>query len=324
MVVRFLKHLRPKYIDKNAAGLTVTFGLGGLLTLLFIILTVSGIILMFFYIPTKNDAYTSVKKITDIIPFTGLLRDIHRISGELMIVAAFFHMVRVVLVKPFDNKYRIYNWITGVLLFILIFPFNFTGYLLPWDNISYWGATIVLNLINSIPLAGEKFRLVIAGSSNIPNTATLIRFYTYHVVLLPMIFIFLMMNHFYLVRAAGGVKVTGVAKKERINSGELFKIEVIYALIAIILIIALCHFFYNAPLVENANKGLIPSVVKAPWYFAGIQFLLTYIPPLTAGVVIPIFYIIFMLFFYKIGKISIFLIIHILFIVFTILELYVK
>jgi quinol-cytochrome oxidoreductase complex cytochrome b subunit len=323
MVIKFLTHLRPKYIDENALKFSTTFGLGGLLTLLFFILTVTGIVLMFFYIPTTREAYISIKKISNIIPLTGFFRDIHRISGELMIVVALLHMLRIVYFKAFDNRFRVLNWLTGILLFLLIFPLNFTGYLLPWDNISYWGATIVLNIVDSIPFVGEKLRFIIAGGKTL-NSATLIRFYTYHVVVLPIVCLFLMMNHFYLIRAAKGVKTNVSGNISKVKARELFKTEIIYSLIIVILIITVCSFFYNAPLLENANSAIIPPKIKAPWYFASLQYLLTYLPPLVAGVAIPFLYTLFMLFFYKIQSFKLFLFVHFLFILFTILEIFVR
>ncbi len=324
MVVKFIKHLRPRYIDKNALNFSLTFGLGGLLVFLFLILTVTGIVLMLFYIPSVDCAYLNVKKISNIIPFMGIVRDMHRISGELMVVVGFLHMSRVVFVKAFDNLARIHNWQTGVLLFLLIFPLNFTGYLLPWDSTSYWGATIVLNLINSVPFVGESFRILISGENGI-SASTLIRFYTYHVVVLPAVFSVLMMNHFYLIRRSGGVKrKNNIASGEKININELYKTEILYALFVTIILFCFVSFFYNAPLLEDANNGIIPSIIRAPWYFAAIQFLLTFFPPIFAGIFLPVLYSVFLFFFYKIKNVILFISVHFLIIIFTILEFFVK
>jgi len=318
MVKKFLTHIRPRFIYSDAIKISNTFGLGGILTLLYVILIISGILLMFFYIPYPDYAYISMKRIINIIPYGKFLRNIHRLSGDLMIIFAFFHMLRVLLKKIFNNKYRIANWKIGVILFLLLFLFNFSGYLLPWDSVSYWGATIVLNLINHIPFIGNKLRIILSGSKTI-DSMTLMRFYTYHVVILPIIFTFLLMNHFYLIRKANGVKVEN--KREKVPVSKLYEREIIVLLI-IITILSLLSFSFNFyPLLENANSGAIPEILKAPWYFASIQFLLTYIPPIFAGIIIPLFYTFFLIYFYRINKIYIFFAINIVFTICTLIEI---
>jgi quinol-cytochrome oxidoreductase complex cytochrome b subunit len=318
MVKKFLIHIRPKFIYRDAYRFTNTFGLGGILILLYLILIISGIILMLFYIPHPDKAYISMKKIINILPYGRLIRNIHRLSGDLMIFIGFLHILRIATKKVFDNKYRIKNWQIGILMFLLLFLFNFSGYLLPWDTISYWGATIVLNIINHIPILGEKLRIILSGGKNI-NELTLLRFYTYHIVVLPIIFTFLLMVHFYLIRKAKGVKIQ--IKSEKIPVSKLYEREILTVLIVIIVLTVISFKNNIYPIMENANSGSIPAVLKAPWYFAGIQFLLTYFPPLIAGVIVPILYSAFMFFFYKINKLSIFIIINLCFVIFTVSEI---
>ncbi len=319
MVKKFLAHIRPKYIWSDALRFQTTYGLGGILSFLFVILILTGVLLMFYYIPSTEKAYISLKKINNIIPFGRLIRNIHRLSGDLMIIFSFLHMLRIIFSKAFDSKFRRQNWIIGTLLFFMLFPFNFTGYILPWDSVSYWGATIVLNVINHIPLIGKSVRLFLSGSLQLDD-AVLIRFYSYHVFLLPLIFSFFLMVHYYLIRRAGGVKIKEKGKKVEIS--KLYEKEIMVGIIGMIILLIVCFKFYNAPLYETVHSKSIPKVIKAPWYFASIQFLLTYFNALIAGVVIPLFYMIFIVFFYKIKNFTIFLIINLIFFVFTIIEIY--
>ncbi len=222
-MIKFILHLRPKRIPEEALKFNVSYGLGGILTFLFFIEILTGILLMFYYSPSVNRAYFDVLKINNILPYGYILRNIHRFSGEFMIIIGFLHMCRVVFSEAIDTDVRKKNWIWGVFLFLLIFPLNFTGYLLPFDTISYWGATIVLNAVSEIPLIGKFLRYLISGSYGIDENV-LLRFYVYHIVLLPLIFTLIMFVHFYKVRIAGGVKVRNFTKK--VNISKLFKIEI--------------------------------------------------------------------------------------------------
>ncbi len=321
MVREFIEHLRPKMIPDEAAKFTVTYGLGGILTLLYLLLLITGGLLMLFYIPYPDKAYISVKKITEIVPFGRIVRNIHRISGDLMILFSFIHMLRILAQDAINNKVRERNWITGAVLFFLLFPFNFTGYLLPWDTLSYWGASIVLNLLNNIPFCGESIRVLISGSVSI-DEVTLIRFYSYHVFILPVIFSFFLMNHYYLIRRAGGVHTN--KKDKRVSIDILYRKEGILLFLILILLLILTTFFYDAPLYQSIYSDKFPDIIKAPWYFAAIQFMLTYINPLISGLVIPFFYLIFIIFFYKIKKLTLFIVVNIIFVLFILVELFIK
>ena len=310
-MIKFILHLRPKRIPEEALKFNVSYGLGGILTFLFFVEILTGILLMFYYSPSVNRAYFDVLKINNILPYGYILRNIHRFSGEFMIIIGFLHMCRVVFSEAIDTDVRKKNWIWGVFLFLLIFPLNFTGYLLPFDTISYWGATIVLNAVSEIPLIGKFLRYLISGSYGIDENV-LLRFYVYHIVLLPLIFTLIMFVHFYKVRNAGGVKVRNFTKK--VNISKLFKIEISAMLISLIFLIVICSKYYSAPLGNFALNSEIPEIIKAPWYFLNLQFLLKFISPLNI-LIILIFYVIFLIKFPEIKSKFLFIGIHFLFIV---------
>ncbi len=303
---RFFLHLRPKRISEEALKLNITFGLGGILTYLFIIELITGIILMFYYTPSIEKSYFDVKKITYIIPYGYLVRNIHRICGELMIIVAFFHMLRIVLQEAYDTKFRKRNWIYGVFLFLLIFPLNFTGYLLPFDTVSYWGATVVLNVISEIPFIGDFLRILISGS-NVIDENVLIRFYVYHIVILPIIFSLLASFHFYYVRISNGVKVKKL--KNKVDIFYLFKKELIAVLFITIIILVVSKKFYSAPISQYALNSNIPEIIKAPWYFLNLQFLLKFF---SSNIIIlfVLSYVILLIFYPKVKSKILFLILH--------------
>ena len=303
---RFILHLRPKKIPEEAVKLNVTFGLGGILTYLFIIELITGIILMFYYTPSVEKSYFDVRKITYVIPYGYLMRNIHRLCGELMIVVAFFHMLRIVFQEAYDTKFRKKNWIYGIFLFILIFPLNFTGYLLPFDTVSYWGATVVLNVISEIPFIGSFLRILLSGS-NVIDENVLIRFYAYHIVVLPIIFSLLVSLHFYYIRISGGVKVKNF--KNKVDVLNIFKKELMLILILSIILLIISGEFYNAPISEYALNSNIPDVIKAPWYFLNLQFLLKFFSS-NVILLLVLCYLILMIIYPKIKNKILFLILH--------------
>jgi len=243
------------------------------------------------------------------------IRNLHRICGDLMIIFAFLHMLRVVLKKAYKDKIRRKNWNYGVLLFLLIFPLNFTGYMLPFDKVSYWGASVVLNAIQKIPLIGKFLIKILFSSKNISNL-TLLRFYTYHVVVLPVMFTIIFFTHIYYVRKAGGVLVKNF--KNLIEVKELFKKEIILMLFLFFILSIYCLFFYMAPLSDYALTSEIPKSISAPWYFQNLQLLLMYLPPVFPAFLFPLSYIIYLLNFPKYPLKSIFFSLHFLLIFFII------
>ncbi len=315
-MIDFFLHFRPKKIPKEAIKFSSTFGLGGITFFLFFITFISGIFLMFYYTPNIQKAYFDIEKITFIIPYGDIIRDIHRLSGELMIIFSFLHMIRVVLKEAYEDQIRKLNWIFGIFLFILIFPLNFTGYILPMDTIGYWGASIVLNSLNDIPLIGNQLRIFLSGSTTI-NNLTLLRFYTYHIIVLPFIFTFLFFIHIYYVRKAKGVKIDINLKKNYVDIKELFKIEFFTSLIILAILLLVVFKFYNSPFGNYALTNSIPNKVNAPWYFLNFQFLLKYINPVIVMFILPLLYIIYLIKFpYKPSK-KFFFILH-FFIIFLI------
>ena len=296
----FVLHLHPKMINEKVIKFTRTFGLGGVNALLFFILAFTGLLLRFSYIPIPEKAYDSILALQNQSLFGTLLRNIHHWSAMLMVITAFLHLIRVFYSQSIYHKRR-KNWYYGLLLFTVILAFNFTGYLLPWDQLSYWAVTIMTNIIEYIPFIGESFAHIIRGGE-IVNENTLLNFYSFHTALLPILFIVFMVLHFWLIRKAKGVTIAQSDEKNMVPvNPELIYKEILVGLIILISII-LFSISFDAPLLEKANPMISPNPSKAPWYFMGIQELLIHLHPVFVSLVIPLS---LSLFFVMIAKINI-------------------
>lgn len=289
----FLLHLHPPVVDKSAIKFTRTFGLGGINALLFIILAITGILLRFSYIPTPEQAYDSILNLQNQSLLGGLLRNLHHWSAKLMVVTAFLHLLRVFFTQSiyFERKR---NWYYGLLLFAIVLAFNFTGYLLPWDQLSFWAVTVVSNMPSYIPFIGDGLANFLRGGPEV-DAHTLLNFYNLHTSIFPLLFVVMMSLHFYLVRKAKGVTVQNPEDKEMVKVNPNLVIR--EALVALGLFLGLLVFsmIFAAPLLDYANPHLSPNPIKAPWYFAGMQELLIHIHPTLAILVVPLAFIGFLL-----------------------------
>jgi quinol-cytochrome oxidoreductase complex cytochrome b subunit len=247
---------------------------------------------MFVYEPSPGLAYESIVSLQDDVMFGKLVRNIHHWSANFLIAVVFLHLLRVYFTGAYHAP-RQFNWIIGLSLLLAILMSNFTGYLLPWDQLSYWAITICTGMIGYAPVIGEWLQSVIRGGAEI-GSATLINFYTFHTTVVPVFLILLMAFHFWRVRKAHGVVVPRSPEEGPDAEPEyvltlpnlLFR-EFVVALILIAFIMTVAVFF-NAPLGDAANPGMSPNPAKAPWYFLGLQELLLHFHPLFAVVIIPV------------------------------------
>jgi quinol-cytochrome oxidoreductase complex cytochrome b subunit len=208
------------------------------------------------------------------------------------VVVVFLHMLRVFLTGAFHGP-RQFNWLLGLALLLCVLLSNFTGYLLPWDQLSYWAITISTGMITYVPGLGSWLQEAIRGGTQI-GPATVINFYTYHTTVGPVLIILLMAFHFWRVRKAGGVVIPpapGGAPDEKprhvLFVPNLLLREAVVALVLIALVLSVSVLF-DAPLGAPANPGMSPNPAKAPWYFLGIQELLLHFHPTFAVLVIPL------------------------------------
>lgn len=212
IVRNFVLHWFPAKVSLDSLAWGYSFWLGTISAVLFLILTITGAILMFLYVPSVERAYLSVKDLEYSMSFGWFLRGLHRISAHLMVAVVFLHLVRVFLTGAFKNgrktvgQNRPLNWIIGVALLLITLLLSFTGYLLPWDQLAYWAITVGTNIASSAPVFGELTRFVLLGGTTIEQ-GTLIRFYVLHCFFLPLLMLALVSYHMWRVRKDGGLAI---------------------------------------------------------------------------------------------------------------------
>jgi quinol-cytochrome oxidoreductase complex cytochrome b subunit len=211
IVKNILLHWFPNKVTKGSLSWNYSFYLGTISFVLFLILSLTGLVLMFLYVPSVERAYSSVKDIEYVVSFGWVLRGMHRIAAHLMVAVVFLHMVRVFLTGAYKNgsavgANRPLNWIIGLVLLVATLLLSFTGYLLPWDQLAFWAITVGTNIASAAPIVGEWIRFLLLGG-NVIDQGALIRFYVLHVFFLPLIVLFLFSWHMWRVRKDGGLAI---------------------------------------------------------------------------------------------------------------------
>ncbi|MEP6469908.1 MAG: selenite/tellurite reduction operon b-type cytochrome ExtP [Chloroflexota bacterium] len=196
-------HLHPVRVKKHAVRYTYTFCLGGISFFLFLALTVTGVYLMFFYVPSVQRAYQDIQTISNSVAFGDLIRNMHRWAAHLMVLTVFLHMIRVFYHGAYKPP-REFNWAIGVLLLFSTLWLSFTGYLLPWDQIAFWAITVGTQMATYAPLLNTESSFILLGGIEV-GQETLIRFYVMHVIAFPLIAAILMVIHFWRIRKDGGI-----------------------------------------------------------------------------------------------------------------------
>jgi len=210
-------HLHPAKINRDAVAYNYTWGMGGITFYLFIVLTFTGTLLMFYYHPSKIVAFRDILYLEHDVPFGKLLRNMHRWAAHLMIITVWLHMFRVFLTGSY-KKPREFNWVVGVILLVLTLLLSFTGYLLPDDQLGFWAVTVGTNMARATPLLGHEgpfgaqlgmtafndVRFALLGGSIVDSNA-LLRAYIWHCIAIPIIISTFMVVHFWRVRKDGGI-----------------------------------------------------------------------------------------------------------------------
>src|SRR2546425_400311 len=196
-------HLHPIRTRPDAIKMTYTFGLGGISFFLFILLTITGVLLMFYYVPSVDRAWQTMHDIQSLQPFGFLLRNMHRWAAHGMVITVFLHMIRVFYTGSYKPP-REFNWVIGTLLFFLTIFLSYTGYLLPWDQLALWAVTVGYEIARATPAVGDEVSFLIFGGYQLGPDA-LLRFYAAHCLLLPLAAGFLLPIHFLLIQEDGGI-----------------------------------------------------------------------------------------------------------------------
>ncbi len=330
-------HIHATRSHIRTLSFAATFGLGVAAMSLFIILTGTGILLMVYYMPSTQLAYDSIKDIHYVVPTGRLIRNVHRWGAHLMVVVVILHMCRVFYASAYKAP-REFNWLLGMMLFILTLALSFTGYLLPWDQLAFWAITIGANIAQSPRELTDALGItayfdpgglqkeLLLGASEVGQDA-LIRFYLLHVMVLPLALAAVAGVHFWRIRKDGGLArpgsaqtaagkgvyaaaepaapasaptktyglmcvvadrtpATNVEPEDTVPSWPyILRVELL-VFMAMMLVCVVLGLLFDAPLKELANPSVPENPAKAPWYFLGLQEMVSY-SAFMGGLVIP-------------------------------------
>ena len=222
MMSNVVLHLHPVKSRKSGVKLEFTWCMGGISFFLFLVETVTGVFLMFYYRPTIEFAYADIVDLREQIPL-GLTRELHRWGAHAMVITVWLHMFRVFMTGSYKPP-REFNWNVGVILLVLTLLLSFTGYLLPWDQLAIWAVTVGTNMARATPFVGHEgpgaallklgdISLVHAGSDvrfallggRFVGAGALLRFYVLHCIAFPLVVALLLSIQFWRVRKDGGI-----------------------------------------------------------------------------------------------------------------------
>lgn len=331
-------HIHSTRVHPRSLKLTTTWGLGVSLVSQFIILTITGILLMVYYKATIDLAYDSIKDLHYVVPAGRFIRNIHRWTAHLMVATVILHMARVFYTAAYKSP-REFNWLIGMILLVLTLGLSFSGYLLPWDQLAYWAVTIGANiaaspneLVYAIGLpetfnVGDLIKQLILGASTV-GQESLTRFYLLHIMVLPILMVIFVAVHIWRIRKDGGLahpqnisaaaeKTVGEIAPLAISSSSapsktyglmcvvkdsspcvgqnpdetvaswpyLLRAELLVFMVTTLICVTL-GLFFDAPIKEIANPAVPENPAKAPWYFLGLQEMVSY-SAFVGGMVIP-------------------------------------
>jgi quinol-cytochrome oxidoreductase complex cytochrome b subunit len=279
----FFHHLHPPTIPKREASFTYNLGLGGLAVFLILVVGITGMLEMFYYVPSIEQANASVQTITYLVPLGWIVRGAHYWSAQALVVVTVLHLLRVALTGAYKD--RRFNWLLGLMALGLILFLNFSGYALRWDRDISWALLVGTNLIKTIPFVGTVLYGVVVGGNQI-NSATPARFYAWHIFGLMLPAFIILVWHLFQVRRDGGIAHIAEARKSRISRDELVGRETFVALLATIALLAVSVLSPPA-ITPAADFASLPDNPTAPWFFVWVQELLRLGDPFFFGVLIP-------------------------------------
>jgi quinol-cytochrome oxidoreductase complex cytochrome b subunit len=280
----FWFHIRPSFYHTEVTRIYPTFRLGWLSTFMFVWETITGIFLMIFYTPRPGTAYSDIWNILTNVPLGELMRDLHRLGAEVMVLVVALHMLRTFITGSYKHP-RQFTWLTGMLLLVFTLVLSFSGYLLPWDQLSYWAVTVAVSAAEAAPPAdiiGNNLNLLVRGAPSF-GAGGLLRWYLLHVLVLPLLTAVFFFVHYYKVVLHGhslppGREEIGEDTAKRVPRTErtyftpdILTSELMWTALATLLLVVGALWFYNAPLESQANPLVTPLHVVAPWYLAWSQ-----------------------------------------------------
>ena len=213
MTTNVFFHLHPVKVSKKSIKWSYSLGLGLISAIVFGALSITGILLMFYYVPSVERAYSYITILQTEVPFGQLLRNLHRWGAHLMVIAVVLHMARVFYTGAYKPP-REFNRVVGVVLLLLTLGASFTGYLLPWDQLAFWAITVGTSVASYAPVLGDIMKFILLGGPEV-GQESLTRFYALHVMIIPAAILLITSLHMWRVRKDGGLAAQEADEKEQ-------------------------------------------------------------------------------------------------------------
>lgn len=285
----FFHHLHPPTIPAEQSRWRYTLGAGGTAVFLLLVISLTGLLELFYYIPTTDMAATSIQTLSYLVPFGGVVRNLHYWSAQLLLIISAIHLTRVIFTGAYAQPRR-FNYLLGLSLFVLLILLDFSGYVLRWDTDIQWAFVVGTNLFKNIPGIGDSLYHILVGGTQL-GQAALTRFFTWHIFGLALLAVLITIWHIFRVRRDGGIAVPPPdlrTKRARITRFELVRREVL-AMVFTASGLILLSVIFPAPIAPSiveitANAG----DAQAPWFFLWVQQMLKWGDPFLWGLLVPI------------------------------------
>ena len=293
----YKKHMTEYYAPKN---FNVMYYFGSFALLVLVNQIVTGIFLAMFYTPTATGAFDSVQYIMRDVNWGWLVRYMHTTGASMFFIVIYLHMFRGLMYGSF-KKPRELVWLLGMLIFLVLMAEAFMGYVLPWGNMSFWGAKVIITLFSAVPWFGHTLVTWIMGTF-VPGDPTLNRFFALHVVALPLVLLMLVVQHLGALHEVGsnnpdgveikkhknlkGIPLDGIAFHPYYTLKDLVGVGVFLIICAVIIFFApsVGGFFLEHDNSIPANDLVTPATIKPVWYFSPFYAILRMIPSKGLGV----------------------------------------
>ena len=302
-------HITEYYASKN---FNIWYVFGVLAMVVLVIQLFTGIFLTMNYKPSAVDAFSSVEYIMRDVEWGWLIRYMHSTGASFFFIVVYLHMFRAMLYGSY-KKPRELIWIIGMLILIVLMAEAFSGYLLPWGQMSYWGAQVIISIFGAIPLVGEALVEIIRGDYSISDI-TLNRFFALHVIALPLALVALIFVHIVALHEVGsnnpdgieikeykdqhGIPIDGVAFHPYHTSKDLVAIIIFLMIFSVVVFFApdMGGYFLEYSNFEKANPMATPEHIVPSWYFTPFYALLRAVPDKLGGAILMVLAVILPLF----------------------------
>lgn len=292
-VRKFLKHHFVQYLMPRNLNFWYLFGAFSVLVLVNQIIT--GIWIAMVYTPSAEQAFSSIEHLMRHVPFGWLLRYLHSTGASAFFIVIYLHMYRAIIYGSYKAP-RELLWLTGVFLFFLLMAEAFTGYVLPWGQMSYWGAKVIISLFGSVPLIGDSLVNWIQGDL-VLSAVTLKRFFSFHVIAFPLVLIGFVIIHIVALHCVGSNNPDGNKSdksKPLIPFHPFYTVKDCMSIVAFLFVFLSVVFylpeFFGLFLEHDnfiqANPIITPVQIKPVWYFSPFYAMLRAVPDKLFGAVV--------------------------------------